>query len=253
MNALSIFIIETIFLGLVILFLHRLRKIFGIGLLIILIGSIQFFQNLLASSVYNTIYNKIIVSPGSSILFTSSLFAVLLIFHSENLLKTRTVIFGLMVCNIVLTILSVFTSLQLKLDDNSTNVEFLESILNLDIIIFMTGTILLFIDAMLLIVVYEFLNLKLSSNYLYIKILIPLSLISTFDSLVFYGINFFSLNDISNLLISSIVGKQIVVIIFTTMMYIYLKIMNNTVSKSKPKKISEIFSVFTFSDILRIA
>ena len=209
MNPLYIFIFETIFVGLVILLLHRLRKYFGIGLLLIFIGSIQFFQNLLASSVYNEIFNSFIVSPGSSILFTSSLFVILLIFHSENLSEIRTVIFGLMISNIVITILSIFSSLQIELDNYSSNVSFLESILNLDIVIFMTGTCLLYIDSVFLIVVYEFLNLKLNSKYLFIKIFIPLSLISLFDSVVFYGINLFSLNNSSNLLISSIVGKQI--------------------------------------------
>ena len=154
MNPLYIFIFETIFVGLVILLLHRLRKYFGIGLLFIFIGSIQFFQSLLASSVYNKIFNQFVVSPGSSILFTSSLFAILLIFHSENLSKTRTLIFGLMISNIVITILSIFSSLQLTLDNNSINVTFLESILNLDIVIFMTGTCLLYIDSVFLIIIY---------------------------------------------------------------------------------------------------
>ncbi|WP_394759692.1 hypothetical protein [Flavobacterium sp.] len=248
MNSLSIFIAETIFVGIVILSLHRLRKYFGIDLLLIFIGSIQFFQTLLASSIYNEIFNEIIVSPGSSILFTSSLFIILLVFHSENISKTRTIIFGLMISNIIITILSVFTSLQLQLDDNSINIEFLESILNLDIIIFMTGTCLLYIDSVLLIVIYEFLNLKLSRNFLFIKILIPLCLISLFDSVVFYGVNLFSLNNSSNLLLSSIVGKQIVVIVFAIMMYLYLKIIDNKRPKSKSENLKEIFSVFTFSD-----
>ncbi|WP_395056038.1 hypothetical protein [Flavobacterium sp.] len=252
MNPLYIFIFETIFVGLVILLLHRLRKYFGIGLLFIFIGSIQFFQSLLASSVYNKIFNEFVVSPGSSILFTSSLFAILLIFHSENLAKTRALIFGLMISNIVITILSVFSSLQLTLDNNSTNVKFLESILNLDIVIFMTGTCLLYIDSVFLIIIYEFLNLKLNDKYLILKIFIPLSLISLFDSLVFYGINLFSLSNGYNLLVSSIVGKQFVVIIFSIMMYLYLRVTKNILSNKKPENLKEIFSIFTFSDIPKI-
>lgn len=248
MDSLYLFIIETIFVGLVILTLHHLRKYFGIGLLLIFIGSIQFFQNLLASSVYNKIFNQFVVSPGSSILFTSSLFAILLIFHSESLSKTRALIFGLMISNIVITILSFFSGLQLKSDNNSVNIEFLESILNVDIVIFMTGTCLLYIDSVALIVIYEFLNLKLKGKYLLLKIFIPLSLISFFDSLAFYGVNLFSLSNGYNLLISSIVGKQIVVVIFSIMMYLYLSLVKNTLPKKKPKNLIEIFSIFTFND-----
>lgn len=248
MNALYLLITEAIFIGILIVFLHKLKKYFGIGLLFVFLGAVQFFQTILASSVYNKIFDYFIISPGSSVIFTSTLLTILLIFHCENILKTRTIIFGLMISNIVITILSVFSYQQLYIDNNSININFLENILNFDMTLFMIGTCLLYIDAVLLIIIYEFLNLKLSSNYLFLKILISLSLISLLDSVVFYSINFFSIKDSGNLLLSSIVGKQISVVIFALIMYFYLKIIRKTVSKNKPKNLNEIFSIFTFNE-----
>ena len=116
----------------------------------------------------------------------------------------------------------------------------------------MTGTCLLYIDSVLLIVMYEFLNLKLNSKYLLLKIFIPLSFVSLFDAIVFYGINLFSLSNSSDLLISSIVGKQVVVTVFSIMMYLYLRLTKNTLPKKEPENLKQIFSIFTFSETHQI-
>jgi hypothetical protein len=245
MNTLYLFIFETIFLCILILILHRLRKYFGVVLLYAFMGAVQFFQNILASSVYNDIGGGFIVSPGSSIIFTSTLFCLLLIFQTEQIVKSRGIIYGLLFANIIITVLSIITIEQIEIDNNSINTGFLKEIMNFDMILFMTGTCLLFIDTIFLIIIYQFINFKLHKLSLFFKILLPMSLVSLFDSVVFYNVNFFSVQKSENLLVSSIVGKQIAVLIFAIIGFIYLKLIKKEQTINLPKKWSDVISIFT--------
>jgi hypothetical protein len=94
---LELFIIAILIIG-----LHATRKTFGIGLLFVFLGAIQFFQTILAGNVYNLYFENVVFSPGSSIIYTSSLFGIFLICYSENFLKARSAIFGLVFSNIII-------------------------------------------------------------------------------------------------------------------------------------------------------
>jgi len=248
MNALTLLIFEIIIISGAILFLHKLRNHLGIGLLLIFIGTVQFYQTVLASSVYNEIFDGVVVSPGSAILFTSTLFGVLLIFHTEGVKVTRTAIFGVLLSNMLLSILSIITLYQLKVDDFSVFQDYLNEILNFDVTLFLIGTCLLLFDLFLIIIIYQFLNLKLKNVSTIFKIYIPLSLVAFFDSVMFYGINFFSLETNLNLLYSNIIGKQIATLLFSIFLFFYLKYSKSLLPREMPKNLDDVIAVFTFDD-----
>jgi hypothetical protein len=245
MNALYLFLFEIILLSILVIILHKLRTILGNGVLYIFLGGVQYFQTILACSVYNKIPGDYIISPGSAVIFTATLYAILLMFHTEPIVKTRTIIYGLLFSNIIITFLSIITYEQLTVDNYSVNVEFLKTILNYDMTIYMVGSCLFFVDAMLLIIIYQFLNFKMNLLPLFLKFLFPLSIVSLFDSVIFYSVNYFSLADSSNLMISSIVGKQFSVLIFAVVATIYLKVIKKEISQNAPKNFADVIAIFT--------
>lgn len=248
MNALTLFIIEIFVISGAILFLHRLRHFLGIGLLLIFLGSVQFYQTVLASSVYNEIYEGVVISPGSAILFNSTLFCVLLIFHTEGVKATRSSIFGVLFSNVLLSILSIITLDQLNVDKHSIFREYLNEIFNFDVTLFLIGTCLLLFDLFLIVIIYQFINLKAKQIPSFFKILIPLSLVGLFDSVMFYSINFFSVDSDLNLLFSNVIGKQLVIIPFSICMYFYLKASKLLQVKEMPQNLDDVICVFTFTD-----
>lgn len=248
MNALSLLIFEIVIISGAILFLHKLRNHLGIGLLMIFIGTVQFYQTVLASSVYNEIFDGVVVSPGSAILFTSTLFSVLLIFHTEGVKVTRTAIFGVLFSNVLLSILSIITLFQLKVDDFSVFQDYLNEILNFDVTLFLIGTCLLLFDLFLIVIIYQFLNLKLTRVNALFKLYIPLSLVALFDSVMFYGINFFSIETNLNLLFSNVIGKQIATFLFSVLLYFYLKYSKLVMPREIPNNLDDVIAVFTFDD-----
>ena len=75
--------------GLLLWFFH-LRTIFGFSLLYITLGAFQHLQTLMAATLYIEIAPGIVVSPGSTILFTATLFAVLLVYIRDDAVQTRS-------------------------------------------------------------------------------------------------------------------------------------------------------------------
>lgn len=246
MEALILLFTETLVITLMIIIMHSSIKKYGIGPLFIFLGSIQFFQTILAGSVYNVFFDLFVFSPGSSVLFTSTLFCVFLVFHTESLKKTRSLIYGLIFSNIAITLLSYISLEQVIMDEHSINLEYLITIFNFDLSIFLTGTSLLYIDSMLLIIIYEFLNYKFPKKYIYLKILISTAVISLFDSVFFYTLLFYTEDNYSSLLLGNIIGKQISVLFFSFVIYVYLLVMNKNYKKPIPKNIRDVFKIFSF-------
>jgi hypothetical protein len=238
-------LIETFLVAITIIIMHSAIRQYGIGPLFIFLGAIQFFQAILASSVYNVFFETFIFSPGSTVLFTSTLYCVFLVFHTESIKKVRSLIYGLVFSNIIITVLSYISLEQAIADKNSANLIFLENIFNFDISLFLTGTSLLYIDSMLLIIIYEILNLKIKGK-LFFKIIIATSLINLFDSTVFYTLNFYTSDQFYNLLIGNIIGKQITVLLFSIIIYFYLTAIFKKERFTTPKKWSDTIKIFSF-------
>ena len=73
MESLTILFIESIIIAFMIVVMHASIRHFGIGPLFIFLGSIQFFQTILAGNVYNIYFNEFVFAPGSTLLYTSTL------------------------------------------------------------------------------------------------------------------------------------------------------------------------------------
>ena len=132
MESCTYILLETIIIGLMILALYAAKKHFGIGLLFVFLGTMQFFQTILSDKVYNLYFDTFLFSPGSTIIFMSTLFAVLLIFKNENIIKVRSAIYGIVISNIILVFLSYISLEQILTDNHSKNTTFLTEIFNFD-------------------------------------------------------------------------------------------------------------------------
>ena len=191
---------------------------------------------------------NIVVSPGSAILFTSTLCCILVLFHSEGIKKTRKVIFGIIFCNILLSVLSAITINQINSDNHSIHKEYLQEILNFDVPMFLIGSIVLFLDFFIIILIYQFINLSFNRLPFFFKLLLPVSISALFDSVFYYSTIFIDLDNGADLLFSNILGKQLTILIFSFTIYLYLKYSNISAPKEKPTKMREVISVFVSID-----
>ena len=139
------------------------------GMLYITLGVFQYFQIFLSSTIYIDIYKGLYISPGSFVLFSAGLFTVLLVYIKEDAIETRKIIYAILASNIIVAILQLMFGWNL-------NRPGILNILNVPAEIFyinakttIIGTLLLFADAILIIVLFEFISHRLKNLFFRVK------------------------------------------------------------------------------------
>ncbi|MBC5836042.1 VUT family protein [Flavobacterium sp. F372] len=239
-------LLETLIVGLMILGLHASKKYFGIGLLYIFLGTMQFFQTILSGNVYNLYFDVFLFSPGSTLIFISTLFAVLLIFRNESIIKVRSVIYGIILSNIILVFLSYISLEQILSDNFSRNTTFLAEIFNFDIVLFFTGIILLYLDMILIIFLFRYLESKFPKYY-FLQFLGASVITAVLDSFLFYTINFYSELNYSEMMIGNIAGKVLVCLILSALFAFHFVINPEKDNKRKPLTVKDIIMIINFT------
>lgn len=244
MDTFIYFLLETLIVGLMILGLHASKKHFGIGMLFIFLGTMQFFQTILSGNVYNLYFDVFLFSPGSTLIFTSTLFGVLLIFRNETVIKVRSAIYGIILSNIILVFLSYISLEQILTDNYSKNTTFLAEIFNFDIHLFISGVVLLYLDMIFIILIYRYLDLKYPKNY-FLQFFGASLITTVVDSILFYSINFYSELNYFEMMIGNIAGKVMVSIVLSILFAFYFMV--NPQRENKIKTLRDVFMIIKFT------
>ncbi|MES2863422.1 MAG: hypothetical protein V4666_04830 [Bacteroidota bacterium] len=237
-------LLETLIVGLIILGLYSSKKHFGIGLLFVFLGTMQFFQTILSGNVYNLYFDTFLFSPGSTLIFIATLFAVLLIFRNENIIKVRSAIYGIILSNIILVFLSYISLEQILSDNYSRNTTFLAEIFNFDINLFITGNTLLYMDMVLVILIFRYVESKFPTNY-FLQFAAASVITAILDSFLFYSLNFFSEPNYTEMMVGNIVGKVLVSFMLSALFSFYFVI--NPQKENKRKALRDIFMIINFT------
>lgn len=104
----------------------------------------------------------------------------------------------------------------------------------------------MFIDFLILIIIYQFVNFKLGNIPSFFRIYIPLIIVGLFDSFAYYNINFISIDNSANLLYSNIIAKQLAIFIFSLIIFCYLRITKMEIAKELPKSFEAVAAIFSF-------
>ncbi|MFY0713288.1 PAS domain-containing protein [Seonamhaeicola sp. NFXS20] len=228
MGVYTTIIFELVLVVSSILILFKLRNKLGLAPLYILLGTLQFLQANLGSSFSIQVFDDYIIHPGSIVLFSGVLFGVLLIYIKEGVLSARSLIIGIVISNVILSLMFHITYLQevmvSKINDTTLNPQ---SIFKINYKYFFSGTAILFIDFFLLVILYQYLILKLKKiPYLFI---ITLSLLTVliFDALAFNLILFYGTPTFKTSLISHVLGKSIAAILYSIILFWYIKFVDD--------------------------
>lgn len=221
----------------------------GLAPLYIFLGSLQYLQTILATSFFINLFGDYFISPGSILLFCSSLFAVLLVYIKEGVASTRSLIFGIVWANIALTCLIAIFNFQAGLGEQGLVYSNIKSaLLQIDFRIFTIGTVVLVLDFFLLIVVYKYLTIKVKSLKLFPLIFLSLLVIFVFDAIAFATAAFYDLPGYTTILTSQLIGKSVSALLFSVVLYCYIKF----IDKEKTGALfiaddsADIFSIFTY-------
>ncbi len=209
---------EIALLSILILGLFELRGRLGLAPLFVFVGAIQYLQQTWSEGIYLNLWDRYPVSPGSIVLFTSSLFAILLIYLREDVPEARSLIWGVVTTNVLLVLLTVVVRWQLELT-GSIDILTRRPMPVVQGVSFLTGTLALVLDTLLVIVFYEAL-FKAKWPPLG-RIVGALVLVLYFDALVYVTLSFWGEPRFLEILAGNMVGKTLSGTLYGVLLWAY--------------------------------
>jgi diguanylate cyclase (GGDEF)-like protein len=227
--------------------LFRLRHRLGIGAFFCALGVMHFIETYLASIIYVSLPLGIVTSPGSSVLFTGKLMLLLLVYIREDAKVVRQPIYGLLIGNLLMVALAALMrhhGLVALSPDRLADFGFLDEMGALMV----WGTALLFIDCILIILIYEHSRAWLSDRILP-RLALAGAVVLSFDQLGFYlGLNLLTGAPLS-VLIGGWAAKMGAVAIYTLLVVGYLQWLERPAGRSsKAASISDVFEMLTYRE-----
>jgi diguanylate cyclase (GGDEF)-like protein len=247
LDQIGLMVLQGLIIAVFLIALFRLRTVVGLSLLYIALGVFQFLQTQLALSIYVEVYPGILISPGSAVLFTANLFAILLVYIREDAVEARKLCYGILAANLITSLLSYLFSLAMKS-------EFTLNLFNLPIELYqqnarimIVGVVILALDVLLIIVSYETLS-TLFKTALFLRILISMIFVLIVDTVLFVTGSFVESPNYLPILRSSIVGKSVMSVIYSSFLTLYLKVFerNQLSSVEVNPRIRDVFHLLTF-------
>lgn len=206
-NQLLMFIAEALTTILLLLFLFRIMTQLGLAPLYVSLGVFQPVKVLLVPSIYAEILPGLIISPGSAIMFTASLFAALLVYIREDAIEARKIIYGVMAANLTMTMLLLVLGTQLNFPDTLNFLDLPQEIFNQGARVMLTGTLVLFADVLLVIFVFETVG-RFITRIPFLRIYLTMAIILVFGTLFFVTGAFYGQPNYASIVLSGILARS---------------------------------------------
>lgn len=227
--------------------LFRARHRLGIGTFFCALGVMHFIETYLASTFYVALPFGIVTSPGSSVLFTGKLMLLLLVYIREDARVVRQPIYGLLIGNVLMVGLAVVMRhhhLISLVPGRVANFGFLDEMGALMV----WGTALLFVDCLMLILIYER-SRALFGDRLFPRLALTGAAVLSFDQLGFWC----GLYVLTGAPVSALVGgwaaKMAAVALYSTLVFGYLRWLERpTVRRRSAPRISDVFDALTYRE-----
>jgi diguanylate cyclase (GGDEF)-like protein len=234
---LEAFVMATLVLG-----LFRVRSVLGLSPLYIVMGGFQYLEATL--SVQVEVWPGLIIYPGSSVMFTANLFAVLLVYLKEDALEARKLVYGLVLANAGLTLVSLLVSAHFVMPGNvnPTSMGAGEFINHAQIAT--VGALLLFVDVVGIVLAYEFIS-RLTS-FFFLRIALALLVIVAFDNVLFTAFLNYGRGTFGTALVAGMVSKSAASLFYATALWAYLRFIEPHEITTSEGDVSDVFHMLTY-------
>lgn len=223
--------------------LFRARHVIGLAPTYTTVGVYYYLATLLAGTTFVQVTPSLLMSPGSVALFPACLMIVLLVYIREDAMEARTMIYGLLAANVTASLLGLVVSHHLRgpLAVNPLGLPpelFMQSPR-----LFIVGTLALFIDTVLIIIVYE--ALARVVRPLFLRIYLALAIVLALDTLLFVTGGFVEHPAYDAILASGLLGKAGAALVYATALTFYLPRAAEPAEDAR-LGLSDLFQVLTY-------
>ncbi len=227
--------------------LFRWRRRLGIGAFFCALGVMHFIETYLASTFYVALPLGIVASPGSTVLFSGKLMLLLLVYIREDAVVVRQPIYGLLLGNLLMVALAGL----LRLHDvvvlgagRAANFGFLDEMGALMV----WGTALLFIDAILMVLLYERSRAWFGQR-IFARLLLSATAVLTFDQLGFYTGLYALTGAPVSVLIGGWAAKMAAALLYSVLGALYLRYFELSMARNEhAPRIADVFDILTYRE-----
>ena len=202
--------LQVVVMAAILLSLFRVRTKLGLIPLYVVLGGFQFLEATLGMTV--PVLPGVVIYPGSTILFTATLVTVLLVYVKEDAIEARKLVYGLVLANAAVALISFLIYFQLSLPGSIPGGLSRDDFW-ISARIALIGTTLLFIDVIGVIVLYEYVSKFVSG--LFLRFYLALLVIVAFDNTMFMLLVHFQKENLGSLLMAGAIGKAIAALLYT--------------------------------------
>jgi diguanylate cyclase (GGDEF)-like protein len=227
--------------------LFRLRRHFGLGVFVCALGSLHFLETYLAAIFYMQAPFGTALSPGSIFLFSGKLIMLLLLYIREDAEAVRQPIYGLLFGNFIIVALiwvmrhhDVVSPAPGQLPD----FPFLDQMGGLMI----WGTLLLFVDSILIILLYERSAAWLGRNVT-ARIALSAAVVLSFDQIGFFLALYYFAGVPVEVLYGGWIGKMAAAVVFASFAGVYLRWFESEGGKLEIRpRLADVFDALTYRE-----
>lgn len=225
--------------------LFRARARLGIGTFFCTLGVMHFLETYLASIFYVTLPFGIVTSPGSTVLFTGKLMLLLLVYIREDAVVVRQPIYGLLIGNLLLVALAQLLrhhDLVPLAAGRAADFHFLDEMGALMV----WGTAVLFVDCILIILLYERSRTWLG-NRIVLRLALSGAAALSFDQVAFFaGLSILTGAGLP-VLLGGWTAKMGAVALYSVLAGLYLHVLERPRRRADAApRISDVFDMLTY-------
>ena len=206
---------------LVLLSLFRLRGAFGLVPIYVTVAILYQLANLTAGTVLISIGSDLAISPGSVVIFPAVLVVVLLIYIREDAGEARKLIYGLLAADLVVATLGVMLAQHFWSPLMINPLGLPPELFLGQPRILIVGTLSLYVDAVLIIVIYELLS-RPFAGALFPRLALTLVSVLMVDTALFVTGSFAETPAFTSILASHAIGKTIAGLFYALCLAAYL-------------------------------
>jgi diguanylate cyclase (GGDEF)-like protein len=234
---------EALVMATLVLTLFRSRTLLGLSPLYIVLGGFQYLEASLSLRV--EVAPGWLIYPASTVMFTATLLAVLLVYIKEETTEARKLVYGLVLANIGLTLVALIVSEHLRIPGSAVPIGLSANSLQGSAWVAAVGTTLLLLDVLGIILVYEFVSRFVRP--LFLRALLSLLLVVSFDNAWFTllvqgpGHPQFQM-----LLLSGFTGKALAALFYTMALCVYLRYFEPQRATVGSGDVQDVFQALTY-------
>jgi diguanylate cyclase (GGDEF)-like protein len=230
---------------LVLITLLHFRARIGIGVFMTVLGTMHFLETYLAAKFYVDLpFGS--VSPGSAMMFSGKLLMILLLYVKEDATTVRQLIYGLLIGNFVCLLFGFTLALHAGSGPNGGALPDNDFLRQMGILM-VWGTMLLYLDSLAIIILYERLGSTVGRR-LVPRFLVAGALTLTFDQVGFFGAIHYLTDAPASVFWAGLTAKIGMTIVYAAMTAIYLALTFEERSPRSVRTLADLFNDLTYRE-----